>query len=54
MTAVQQPKATPSEMKTFFSTPERPLSNTELIDFKKTDQAGYDELAHDLAAHLAK
>jgi hypothetical protein len=38
-------KAGIKQVKEFFETDGRPLTNTELLDFKKTDSAGYDEVA---------
>ena len=38
-------KATPSQIKDFFSVPGKPVTNTELIDFKKSAPESYEELA---------
>ena len=32
-------------LKTFFSTPEKPVTTAELLEFRKADKAGFDELA---------
>ncbi len=32
-------------LKTFFSTEEKPVTNQELLDFRKASVAGYDEIA---------
>ena len=32
-------------IKRFFSVPDKPITNSELIDFRRTDPAGFDELA---------
>lgn len=31
-------------IKQFFSTPEKPVTNHELIEFRKADEKGYDEI----------
>jgi hypothetical protein len=36
-------------MRDFFSTPNKPITTKELIDFAKTDRAGYDKLAQEVA-----
>ena len=33
------------DLKNFFSTPEKPITNQELIDFRREDPKGFDELA---------
>ena len=32
-------------LKVFFSTPNKPVENKELLEFAKADKAGFDELA---------
>ena len=39
-------------LKQFFGVPDKPVTNTELMDFAKNDRQGYDELARLAAAAL--
>ena len=32
-------------LKQFFGVPEKPITNAELIDFRKVDKQGFDEIA---------
>jgi len=32
-------------IKRFFSTPEKPVANTELLEFRRADPKGFDEVA---------
>lgn len=38
----------------YFSTDERPVSTKELLDLKRNDPAGWDELAQGAAAELGE
>jgi len=33
------------DLKNFFSTPKKPITNQELIDFRRADPQGFDDLA---------
>tara|TARA_Y100000310_G_scaffold244963_1_gene249874 strand:+ start:714 stop:890 length:177 start_codon:yes stop_codon:yes gene_type:complete len=41
-------------MREFSSTPEKPITNKELLDFKRSDSKGFDELADLVVAELEK
>ena len=41
-------------IKRFFSVPDKPITNSELIDFRRTDPAGFDELATLAAVALSE
>ena len=43
-----------ASLKEYFSTPERPVTNKELMDLVRTDKEGYDELAIGAAKELGK
>lgn len=40
----EQAKGKIQALKDFFSVPGKPVTNQELIDFKRNDSAGFDEL----------
>jgi len=42
---VDKPKTRIQAMKEFFSTPDRPVENKELMEFKKADPEGFEEVA---------
>ena len=39
------PKTRIEALKVFFGTPEKPVTNIELIDLRRGDKAGFEELA---------
>ena len=39
-------------IKVFFGTPDKPVSNAELLAFRKADKDGYDEIANLVKATL--
>ena len=39
-------------LKAFFGTPDKPVSNKELLAFRKADKDGYDEIANLIKATL--
>jgi hypothetical protein len=41
-------------VKRYFSVPEHPVTNQELLSFIKADRAGFDELAHGAAKELGE
>lgn len=41
-------------LKQFFSTEDRPVTNQELLAFKKEDPQGFDELAEAVLVELSK
>lgn len=42
---MDKPKTRIQAMKEFFSTPDRPVENKELMEFKKADPEGFEEVA---------
>lgn len=46
--------ATLQQIKDFFSVPGKPVTNQELIDFKKNDPQGYNEVSWLLDVELDK
>ena len=48
-----EPKGNVAALKEFFGT-ERPVTNTELLHLRKSDPAGFDELARLAKTELAK
>lgn len=42
----KKPTTKLAALKAFFGTPERPITNAELIDLRKEGQESYDELAN--------
>ena len=43
---------TADAIKVFFGTPDKPVSNKELLAFRKADKDGYDEIANLVKADL--
>ena len=43
---------TADAIKVFFGTPDKPVSNKELLAFRKADKDGYDEIANLVKATL--
>ena len=43
---------TADSIKVFFGTPDKPVSNKELLAFRKADKDGYDEIANLVKADL--
>lgn len=43
---------TADAIKVFFGTPDKPVSNKELLAFRKADKDGYDEIANLVKANL--
>ena len=44
---------TADAIKVFFDTPDKPVSNKELLAFRKADKDGYDEIANLVKADIA-